>query len=595
MRYAITILIALAVPVIAHAATLKVPSQHPTIQGAIDAASNGDTVLVSPGTYLENIDFIGKAITVKSEKGPNVTVIDGGNPSNPDFGSVVSFQSGESLDSIIDGFTITNGSGNTIYNNEKWGGGIFCKMSSSTISNNIIIGNTAEGAGGIDCRNSTSMIFNNQVQLNSASKYGGINIHPDSTATVSGNIISENTAINSGGGIRCGKSNALITENIICNNTCGYAGGGIFIQNSTATISNNTVFGNYAGNEGGGLHSVKSDVKVSGNLFYENSAKMFSGGIACLETTAGIMNNIVRGNDAGWGGGGIKASASKVTISNNIFYENTAYNYAGGISTDQQSIASIANNVIFSNSADVGGAMSINGDIISCTITNNSISNNKANLGGIYSYKPKPNTITIMNTILWNNNGSEIYIEGGGSPPLVSYCNIKGGYPGTGNIDADPLFTDSANSDFHLTFNSPCKDTGDNSSVTELFDFEGDPRIAYGTVDMGADEFYTHLYWMGDATPGGSVEIKFVGLPGTAPVGLCIGTGVLDPPIPSMWGDWYLAFPIIGPVNMGSITSPEGVLIIPATIPGSPPAPYSIPMQALIGGELSNLSVLEVK
>jgi hypothetical protein len=62
-----------------------------------------------------------------------------------------------------------------------------------------------------------------------------------------------------------------------------------------------------------------------------------------------------------------------------------------------------------------------------------------------------------------------------------------------------------------------------------------------------------------------------------------------------MWGDWYLAFPIIGPVDLGSITSPEGVLIIPGSIPASPPAPYSIPMQALIGAELTNLSVLEVK
>ena len=165
---------------------------------------------------------------------------------------------------------------------------------------------------------------------------------------------------------------------------------------------------------------------------------------------------------------------------------------------------------------------------------------------------------------------------------------------GTGMINANPLFVNAVNGDFHLTYPSPCKDTGDNTAVTEPYDFEGDPRIAYGTVDMGADEFYTHLYWTGNATPGGNVEIKFVGLPGTAPVGLCIGTGVIDPSIPSMWGDWYLQFPIIGPMNLGSITSPEGVLIVPGTIPASPPAPYSLPMQALIGTELTNLCVLEV-
>ena len=59
--------------------TIHVPADQPTIQAAINAASNGDTVLVSPGTYFENINFIGKAITVKSASGPAVTIIDGSN------------------------------------------------------------------------------------------------------------------------------------------------------------------------------------------------------------------------------------------------------------------------------------------------------------------------------------------------------------------------------------------------------------------------------------------------------------------------------------------------------------------------------------
>ena len=85
-------------------------------------------------------------------------------------------------------------------------------------------------------------------------------------------------------------------------------------------------------------------------------------------------------------------------------------------------------------------------------------------------------------------------------------------------IDTDPLYADNANKDFHLTWNSPCRNTGDNSAVTECHDIERDPRIAFGTVDMGADEFYTHLYWTGDATAGGNIEVKLVGLPGTSPV-----------------------------------------------------------------------------
>jgi hypothetical protein len=153
--------------------------------------------------------------------------------------------------------------------------------------------------------------------------------------------------------------------------------------------------------------------------------------------------------------------------------------------------------------------------------------------------------------------------------------------------------------DFHLTFNSPCRDTGDNTAVTELTDYEGDMRIAYGTVDMGADEFYTHLYHTGDATPGGKVEIKFVGLPGTSPLAICSGAGVLDNPIPTNWGEWWnewwLEFPIIGPIGLGSIPSLDGVYVLPATLPPDIPGPYSIPMQAFVGDSLTNLCVMEVE
>ena len=86
-----------------------------------------------------------------------------------------------------------------------------------------------------------------------------------------------------------------------------------------------------------------------------------------------------------------------------------------------------------------------------------------------------------------------------------------------GNIATGARFVSRPNNNDHIRANSPCRNTGNNTSVTELFDFEGDPRISDGTVDMGADEFYYHLYSMGDVIPGGSIEMKVIGSP-SAPV-----------------------------------------------------------------------------
>src|SRR5215470_14199937 len=86
------------------ATTIRVPTDQPTIQKAIDAASNGDVVQVAPGTYIENVNFQGKAIRVVSEGGPEVTIIDGNYA-----GPVVTFASGETSASVLNGFTVRHG------------------------------------------------------------------------------------------------------------------------------------------------------------------------------------------------------------------------------------------------------------------------------------------------------------------------------------------------------------------------------------------------------------------------------------------------------------------------------------------------------
>jgi len=119
-----------------HPAVLRVPDTYPAIQQAINDAQPGDTVLVSKGTYRENINFLGKTVRVQSEHGPLGTILDGGQTN-----SVITFRSGEGRGSVLNGFTLRNGLG---YNNGyNGGGGILIANSSPTILSNIIAGNRA--------------------------------------------------------------------------------------------------------------------------------------------------------------------------------------------------------------------------------------------------------------------------------------------------------------------------------------------------------------------------------------------------------------------------------------------------------------------
>ncbi len=122
--------------------TIHVPGDYLTIQEAIDAAVDGDEVEVHPGNYNEAIDFLGKAIRVYSTDGPEVTTIDG----TGNF-HVVQCVSGEGSDTVLDGFTITGGTG-TDYGGQFRGGGMYNIGSSPTVTNCTFSGNTATAHGG---------------------------------------------------------------------------------------------------------------------------------------------------------------------------------------------------------------------------------------------------------------------------------------------------------------------------------------------------------------------------------------------------------------------------------------------------------------
>lgn len=532
-----------------------------TIQEGMDGVKTGGTVHVADGSYVggknRGLDFKGRALSVKSDNGPYDCIIDCEH-SNCGF----RFYDSEGTDSVVDGFTITNG-----YLPGSSGGGIDCSNGSPTIARCFITGNHAQDAGGI-----------------------WFGISPSSVVTQCSFI--DNLGDDSGGGILCSPdSSPLVTHCTFSGNVAEY-GGGIYCHSPFMIIAYCTFTGNGAGT-GGGLQIYSGAPQIVECSFSENTSSGFGGGIYILSQESFDVDRCTFTNNAGKFGGGIYCGTSSLPeIINCEFVRNLATDCGGGLFCEPLSSPNLYNCTFMFNSADsCGGGFGCWGDC-TATMINCTYSGNEATFGGgIYSLNAQP---TVVNCIVWGNTGPGLYAY----PPtgiLVDHSNIQGGWPGTGNINADPYFVEPESGDCHISYESPCRDTGDNNapSLPEK-DNEGDPRIGYGTADMGSDEFYPHLYCTGDFTPGGQVKGKVIGLPHTTPVYVLLSNGVRKNPVNTQWGELWLLSPwvMIGP--LWPIPA-DGVMILAAELPVNIPPPYDVPFQALIGSELSNLFIMEVR
>lgn len=569
----------LSISTLCLASTIHIPGNYSTIQAGINAAVDGDIVLVASGTYMENIDFKGKKITVVSEAGPEDTVIDGGNPIDPQKASVVTFRNNENIKSVLRGFTITNGTGTLRSSSSSYcGAGIYCQSADPLLENNIIRNNRTRSPG-------------------YKGRGGGMFIYGSVDPRLVDCVFMENSCIHAygcyGGGLYSESTFYMcrpkLTGCVFIRNFAGSRGGGIYLRSGGVNLTDCTFVENTSPDPGGGVSSWKGTIKMDNSTFIGNRSDHRGGGIFNIFAKTEAKHCTFLANSADRDGGGIATRKGQLIMTNCVFARNEVdSHFGGGISHEIGPLFLTGCTIAFNAAPDQGGGVYIsNEDTTSYVhrITNSIIWSNSAQEGaGIWVGATTPNSQCVL-TITHSD------LSGG--PAAICIGPNGGAHWGDGMIDCDPFFVDAANNDYHLTYTSPCRNAGDNTAQYVIQkDYEEDPRISDNIVDMGADEFHNHFYCTGDSTPGGSIEGKLIGLPDTWPVGLFIGSGVIDPPIQHVWGKLFLEAPwMLYPL----LPIPaDGVLRMPVTLP-SLPAPYEIPMQALIGWELSNLFVLEVK
>ncbi len=285
----------------------------------------------------------------------------------------------------------------------------------------------------------------------------------------------DETAILDGFTITAGNANA----NGFWPNICG---GGIYNDSGSPTLTNCT-FNENSAKWGGGIYNFfYSNPAVKSCTFSGNSADSRGGGMGNFWYSSPTLTNCTfSGNSANSGGGGMSNSFSSPTLTNCTFSGNQALD-GGGMYNDYSSPT-------LSNCTFSGNTAGQHGGGIYCQYGGGGLPGSGPPLG---------RALIITNSILWDDTPEEIYDEK--SATIITYSDVQGGWPGEGNIDAEPCFVETGywdangvwiEGDYHLLPDSPCINAGDPNYIAEPneTDLDGKPRIIGGRIDMGAFEY----------------------------------------------------------------------------------------------------------
>jgi uncharacterized repeat protein (TIGR01451 family) len=407
---------------------------------------------------------------------------------------------------------------------------------------------------------------------------GGMYISSSGSPTIQNTSFIGNTASSTGGGMS-NEGNPVLSHVIFKNNTCPNSGGGLSTYGNPV-LTDVDFIGNQAVNGGGAViqgsynNVTINQARFIGNRAISNLYYTGGGGMYVNQgdgSTLNLTNVIFSGNTTTWYGGGILLWVGDVHLTNVLFSGNWA-GYSGG-GMDIRQVAPVLTNVTFSGNWSYYG-------------------------GGIYLAS---SGVNMVNNILWGNAasyGNQIYIDHG--PVIATYSDIRGGYTGEGNIDADPQFTfpitatvaPTTTGDYHLQITSPAIDAGDNRAVTVATDLDGNPRkldvpsvpdTGYGTppiVDMGPYEVSWPFADAGsDQTVKSKVLVTLDGSASSDPAGhlpltygwvqtsgipVVLSSDVISQPTftaPDVSEQTILSFTLVVTNSIGQVSPPDGVAV----------------------------------
>jgi len=457
---------------VAGAGTIHVPKHYPTIQGAIDASTNGDLILIAAGQYSEyNITPLGKAIVIEgatNNQGELVVTVDAGGQ-----GRVFVCDGGETAKTVLKNIIVTGG---TAFS----GGGIYIENSSPSIVGCRIMNNEAiKGFGGGICVvDGTLSIVDCTFIGNIGGVGGGVYNQPEygSSHEVQGCLFQDNHAVNGNYG----------------------HGGGLNHARGVLNISDCDFIENTASGGGGGMSEFASNgIKMRDCTFIDNIA-LNGGGLA----TSGIggceiVSSTFIGNYADSYGGGIESGSPILSLTNCRLSENVAGLLGGAVLVlyADQEPAKFVNCMIDNNTTYAGATVSIHGSDETSFVNSAIIDNFGA---GLYIYGFGAQSADVHNSVLFGNSNPSLVIEGEVDLD-VRYSNIEGGWSGEGNINAEPRFT-FVNDMMMIEPDSPCVDIGsngllpaDDSDIDDdgnlleplPIDLVGSARVVGNIVDIG--------------------------------------------------------------------------------------------------------------